>query len=184
MADPSAFTVAALKKVLRDRQLPTTGSKNKLIARLREADPEGTWLQEEHGSEAGHTNEADNTIQSVPSVYQREAELYKREKELAERELALMRQELNMLRGGSGASREKERRGFVSDDGATSTEVHSRRPYVNVTAVAKLLMQFDGKSGDYDTWERQVKFLKTSYQLNDDVTKVMIGMRLKDRVLK
>jgi len=142
-------------------------------------------LQEEHGSESGgHTSEADNAIQSVPSVYQREAELYKQEKELAERELALMRQELNMLRSGSGASREKERRGFVSDDGATSTEVHSRRPYVNMMAVAELLTQFDGKSGDYDTWERQVKFLKTTYQLNDDVTKVMIGMRLKDKALK
>lgn len=95
-----------------------------------------------------------------------------------------MRQELNILRSGSSASREEEGRGLVSNDGARSTEVHPRRPYASVTAIAELLTQFDGKSGNYDTWERQAKFLKTTYCLSDDVTKVMIGIAVETQSVR
>lgn len=53
------------------------------------------------------------------------------------------------------------------------------RARTNMTAITELLAQFVGKSDDYDVWERQAKFLKTTYHLNDDIAKVMIGMRLK-----
>lgn len=181
MADPSLFTLVELKEKLRARKLATSGSKNELIARLMEADPEGAWMQEDEDERGSHIDEAGSTIQSVPNIYQREAELYKREKELAERELALMRQELNMLRDDHMNREERRRSG---GDDVTDTEMRMRRTHVNVTAVAELLTQFDGKSGDYDVWERQVKFLKTTYHLNDDIVKVMIGMRLKSKALE
>lgn len=52
-----------------------------------------------------------------------------------------------------------------------------------MTAIAELLALFNGKSGDYEVWERQAKFLKTAHRLGDDTTKIMIGMRLKGKAL-
>lgn len=90
------YATADLKGKLREHKLPTSGSKNELIIRLMEADPDGAWLREDE--EGSHIDHVDSEI---PNVYRREAELYKREKELAERELISMRQEMEMLRNAT-----------------------------------------------------------------------------------
>lgn len=46
MSDPNKFKVAQLKEQLQKMQLPTTGSKAELIARLQDADSEGHWMRE------------------------------------------------------------------------------------------------------------------------------------------
>lgn len=56
-------------------------------------------------------------------------------------------------------------------------------PRVNVATIAELLNYFDGKSELFETWERQVIFLKNTYRLSDDLTKIMIGTRLKGKAL-
>lgn len=56
-------------------------------------------------------------------------------------------------------------------------------PRVNVTTIAELLNYFDGKSELFETWERQVIFLKNSYRLSEDLTKIMIGTQLKGKAL-
>lgn len=110
---------------------------------------------------------------------QRKMELYKREKELAERELDLARREIFFLRG-------QLRENFTS--GATelinNEEMSRVRPRVNLATMADLLSDFDGVSNDFDTWEKQVRFLKATYRLDDDCVKLLIGMRLKKRAFE
>lgn len=47
--------------------------------------------------------------------------------------------------------------------------------------MADLLSDFDGTSSGFDTGERQLRFLKATYRLDDDGAKILIGMRLKKR---
>ena len=44
---PNRFTAEQLREKLRLRNLPTTGLKPVLIARLMEVDPEGNWMNDE-----------------------------------------------------------------------------------------------------------------------------------------
>lgn len=65
-----------------------------------------------------------------------------------------------------------------------NTEARIGRANVNVMTVTDLLVYFDGKSSGYDTWECQAYFLKTTYRLENDITRIFIGMRLKDKALE
>jgi len=47
--------------------------------------------------------------------------------------------------------------------------------------VADLLSDFDNASKSFDTWEKQLRFLKATYRLDDDCAKLLIGMRLKKK---
>lgn len=55
---------------------------------------------------------------------------------------------------------------------------------VNVNAVANLLSYFNSNAETFETWEKQMKFLSTAYKLNDDLTKILISMKLKERALE
>lgn len=137
--------------------------------------------------------------QREPQLNRREIEIYRREKELAERELALARREIELLRlmqsGGTnvltGASSGDTPGKNQTPRGASSMNRRSvneeddfliRPTRVNVNAVADLLSHFNGDAEIFETWEKQVKFLRAAYRLNDELTKILIGMRLKGRV--
>lgn len=62
--------------------------------------------------------------------------------------------------------------------------VHQATARVNVSAIADLLSNFNGGADNFGTWEKQVHALKTAYQLNDDMTRILIGMRLKGKALE
>lgn len=55
---------------------------------------------------------------------------------------------------------------------------------VNVTTIADLLSNFNGSPENFETWEKQVSFLRTAYNLEDNMTKILIGMRLKGKALE
>lgn len=55
---------------------------------------------------------------------------------------------------------------------------------MSITAIADLLGTFDGKSNEYETWERQIKLLTLTYKLEDNVAKILVGMRLKGKALE
>lgn len=175
MSDPGVFNVAQLKEFLRARGLSTTGAKAELAARLMEADPSGDWMtgQDEDdvddGAREGRT--------------QREMELCRREKEIAERELRLAQREIAMLRESQGVN-SVEWRGETTTNGGGGTAETLPRVKLNLTVVADLLASFDGISGDFDTWERQLKLLKVTYQLGDDHARILVGMRLKGKALE
>lgn len=46
MADPNQWTVSQLKDILRDKGQVTTGNKAELLARLLQANPDGSWSQD------------------------------------------------------------------------------------------------------------------------------------------
>ncbi|CAL1677449.1 unnamed protein product [Lasius platythorax] len=128
---------------------------------------------------------------------QREIEIYRQEKELAERELALASREIEFLRWNQDdrasngwqdilfetTSHEKiTNRNQFTSVGVISSPILPTK--INVTAIADLLSYFNGDSEIYETWEKQVKFLRTAYKLDDDLTKILIGTRLKGRAME
>ena len=44
------------------------------------------------------------------------------------------------------------------------------QPRMNI--IADLLNNFNGKSGDFEVWEKQIKLLKTTYKLEDKTAKL------------
>lgn len=150
MKDPTMFTIAALKEMLRGMNLSTTGNKVELITRLNEADPSGQWMiyAEATASEAGEASGDATTAQDsgisargpgspVESAVLRERErnLENRERELLQRELDFMRRENEQLRSriqpaaGTGAS------------AATAK--------ISLTNLKEMLSSFDGKKASY-----------------------------------
>ncbi|XP_029171737.1 uncharacterized protein LOC114941060 [Nylanderia fulva] len=149
------------------------------------------------------------SAQPASSRQQREVELHKRERELAERELAerelaerelaVARLELEVMRkkmqaeqtiGGErrqstrvAAAIEREQvRAMATGSSGGSDDIPAPlvQTRTNITAIADLLSVFDGKSSHYETWEKQIKQLRSTYRL-EDVAKILIGMRLKGR---
>ena len=45
----------------------------------------------------------------------------------------------------------------------------------NITMLADLLSSFNGNAEMFETWERQVMFLKDAYKLDDNTMNVLIG---------
>lgn len=183
MCDPSAFTLVDLKGKCKEHKLLTTGTKAELIARLMEADPSNSWMTERDESDGGDDDARAESRVPGDALRRREIEIYKREKELAERELELARREIAMLR-------EQRRQGAVDDvEGAAAVNVEGRttprmQPRMNLTTIGDLLSDFDGVSADFDTWEKQLRFVRQAYQLEDDHAKILIGMKLKRKAFE
>jgi len=51
----------------------------------------------------------------------------------------------------------------------------------SITAIAELLGYFDGENDSCEMWEKQVRLLMTTYELQDNLVKILIGSRLKGR---
>lgn len=102
---------------------------------------------------------------------EREIEFYRREKELAERELALAPREIAFLRNMNMPAAEagRERRG-----GGAATKI-------NINTIAELLEDFSGDGETYGNWEKRVGLLRLTYDLDDNMMKILIGSRLKGR---
>ncbi|XP_076289805.1 uncharacterized protein LOC143213638 [Lasioglossum baleicum] len=169
-----------LKEILRNESLQTSGTKSELIARLIEHDPSCQWayrgqtdtVNENAGGDVYESHTSGNTARNDDAVdVRREIILLNREREIAERELELTRRELALIqetRRSSGAEHANPR----------EENTHGR---VGVKTVAELLAYFDGKSEDYPTWVKQIKVLRRTYKLNDNETKVLIGMRVRGK---
>lgn len=116
-------------------------------------------------------------------VSRREIEICRHEKEIAKRELELARREIAFLRecrDMHSVNRKYQREAIATGGDGVAASSH---PRLNLTAVADLLADFDGNSGNFDTWEKQVRLLKATYRLEDDHTKILVGMKLKGKVL-
>lgn len=170
----NALTVVELKEKLRDRSLSTTGTKIELLKRLLEAGVSREELRiHESSSEASEEqldeeprSEAFVQTQTMPSL--REFELLRRERDLAAREAELLRRELDLLR---------------------------MTPHLEVTAPSRsgmekwkelenLIGEFTGDPLSFVQWEKQVRKLLTSYELNDHQAKALVCNKLKGKALK
>lgn len=194
MFNPSDFKVAALKEVLREVGLSTSGKKNELIARLKAADPSGTWVRRvqevttkettgdsemecednAEGEESGTVRQRNDDAERLL----RELELRREEKRAMEREFEIMRRELERLR--TTTLRDARTPGRPDRGEEAQYDMESK---VNVKAIAELLPPFSGDEESFDRWERQLQLLKATYTLDDKAVRILIGSRLRGRAL-
>lgn len=92
-----------------------------------------------------------------------------------EAELASLRQEIERLKVQLQASAHAASTSFETDP-------RPAHPKINIVVIVELLATFDGTAGNYEIWERQLKLLKRTYKLDDEHTKVLVGIRLKGKV--
>lgn len=164
----SELRIADLKEELRRRGLTNSGNKNELIARLIQADPNfERSLQEEsvtveetpppalESSAAGSVGVADE-----PTA--RELDLLRRERELLVREIQILQRQ----RDGSSTT--------GSDNG-----VPALQPTIGVRTIADLLPEFAGETNDFYNWKQQLELLRGTYRLDDNITKILISLRLR-----
>lgn len=111
-------------------------------------------------------------------------EIYRREKELAERKLVLLRRKLEMVRNAQTESEARSEDGQQVPGLISSASVSQSPTHMSITRIADLLNSFDGNINTYDTWEKQLLFLKDAYKLEEDATKILVGMRLKEKALE
>jgi hypothetical protein len=123
-------------------------------------------------------DEGEESIQRVDDLREREIEIYRREKELAKRELEFT-QEIAMLRINGRENIVNQINNNNDNDTVTSTLEVKR---MKLTIVMNLVSEFNGVSCDYNSWEKKIKFIKTTYKLPDDLAKMLIAMKLKDEV--
>lgn len=179
----SRFTVAELKEKLRKRQLATNGVKAELIVRLMEADPSGDWANEqdeldntreeypEEGAVGGVGEQQGGAVENQQRTHDwllKEVEFMRRERELMERELALARRETEMLRNSPQH---------------INSSVNSR-PNINIKAIGELLREFNGVDSYFSEWEKQVRMLCQTYELDDNMAKILISSKLKGKAIQ
>jgi len=57
-------------------------------------------------------------------------------------------------------------------------------PRPNITALGDLLSDFMGAEDTFVNWHRQLKLVRTTYNLDDNSTRILISMKLKKRALQ
>lgn len=171
----SDLTVVELKERLKELGLSYLGNKHDLITRLNASDPSGTWT--EGPSTADDLEAADATARGRTVLVETQPEDHYHNDRALEAELTLLRQEVEILR--------RQVRPTVREaDAHIEAEPRSIQPRINISAVAELLSTFDGAMGNFETWEKQLRLLKRTYRLDDEHTKILIGMRLKGKALE
>lgn len=165
-------------------KLSTVGTKKELILQLSNVDP-NIWTNitvteiadvasgegsSDSLSEARDTRDM-ATIGEIPDHIRREFDLLRREKALLERKLQLA------SRAAEGQSDSRMSVGIV-DSGQT---LHSN---ININNIGGLFGEFQGSNDSFQTWEKQIELLRRIYNLNDDMTKVLIGAKLKGKALR
>lgn len=162
-----------LKELCKGANLPTTGPKAELVKRLLEA---GVQVEESHRLEHALSEElmtqtdepqpGSNAQAVVPAS--RELELLRRERDLAVREAELLRRELELVRMSP----------------RPETDVSVRTGIKKWQELKDLIGEFSGNNLDFDRWEKQVKKLLASYDLDDHKAKALVCSRLTGKALK
>lgn len=187
--DLNTCKLTLLKKLLQKRQMPTSGNKAELIARLRASETDHDWaseiedieptmIREESEQEervlaseqtALKDNSASDQRRTQSEEAAREMEFMQRERALLEREMRLLQRENELLRSASRS------------DGSAVSEVS---PKHSAKAIGELLNDFNGTEDLFRNWEKQVRLLIATYRLDDNSAKIPIGTRLKNRALE
>ncbi|XP_076660149.1 uncharacterized protein LOC143363456 [Halictus rubicundus] len=168
-----SLTVSELKEKLKTKNLQSTGTKAELLKRLLNA---GVTAEELAMTEVdteplpGSTNETQNqpdtrgldeiTIREL-DVLRRERDVIARENELLRRELALLRETPSLETIPSGWTRVKKWQ-----------------------ELKDIVGEFSGSSNDFDRWEKQVRGLLSTYELDNHQAKALVCSRLTGRALK
>ncbi|XP_015433583.1 PREDICTED: uncharacterized protein LOC107189537 [Dufourea novaeangliae] len=103
------------------------------------------------------------------ATLRRELELCRRERAVAERELELVRRRVDDL--GEGPNRRNEQ----AADG---------RDKVALSELTELIGVFDGSEGEFANWEKRIRFVKNTYSLTEEKTKVLMSAKMKGKALE
>ncbi|KMQ84079.1 hypothetical protein RF55_18463 [Lasius niger] len=98
----------------------------------------------------------------------REIELLRRERDLAARKTELFRRELELLRMSPRPE----------EDALVRSSVKKWQELID------LVSEFNGNNLDFDRWEKQIKKLLSSYDLDDHRAKALVCSRLSGKALK
>jgi len=167
----STLTVADLKERLKDRNLPTTGTKAELVKRLLEAGVSHEELgmsqsPSEHDEFTSDPQTGTSTQANTLSC--KEIELLWKERDLATREAELLRRELELLRM------------TPQSEANVSTRIGVKK----WKELENMIGEFSGNSQDLDRWEKQVRKLLASYALDEHQAKALVCSRLSSKALK
>lgn len=186
--DAFDFTNNQLKDLLRQLNLNVSGSKSELISKLDVAVTRQKWLamiqkkiaedpstvmesvedplpvmEVGASSDPEVTNHQACPPQNEPAFLVRELEFMRRENELMRRELDLARRETEILRS------------------TPRSEVSARTSNVTLKSIGDYLCEFHGTENTFSIWEKEVRKLRTIYDLDDNSTKLLIGAKVKDK---
>jgi len=84
------------------------------------------------------------------------------------REIELLRRENEMLRASPQQS---------------NTSVSSQYK-VGIKSISELLSEYHGSGNDFPKWKAQVCLLRDAYELDDNLTKILISSKLKGKALR
>ncbi|XP_054001610.1 uncharacterized protein LOC128888608 [Hylaeus anthracinus] len=193
--DHRGFLLSELKEALRRQGSPAVGNKAELIQRLDEHFPDRSWEScitprpKKGGNPVPEENDItveendalpeastlrldapvwrDSSAENAPDrLLRMEMELMRRERELMQRELQLLQRENDMLRQSPGSSRETERKSGAS-----------------IKAIGELLADFSGAEQCFHSWRKQLALLISTYDLDDNLSRILIGSKLKGKAL-
>lgn len=173
----SDLTVVQLKEKLRKLGLACTGSKSELVLRLNKV-PSDMWADEQPETQTTEGAEGavgGRTIEG--SRMEMQPEHRSRDTRALEMELEVLRRELELLRAQSQSV-------IRTPNARLEAEPRLLQPRLNISAIGELLATFDGTMNNFETWERQLKLLKRTYRLDDEHTRILIGMRLRGKALE
>lgn len=104
----------------------------------------------------------------------RDLERIRQENELMRRQLEEVRRERNRT--------ERSVPVVISGNNGTGSDVAMPRP--SITAPKELLSEFSGTDDTFDNWRKQLELVRVAYHLDDNLTRILIGMKLKQKALK
>lgn len=187
--DPHTLTVAALKDILARNKLKTTGTKAELVSRMMEFDPTSSWVNAQivnNDEIVDNHNQASMTVNIEESAspvaddresLRREIDFMRRESALTLRELELVRRENELLRLQSNS----EPRSTQSFRLSEQTLRHPMQTESSVSKIRDLIADFDGSSDTFQNFEKQIRLLKNTYNLDENTTRILIASKLRDR---
>jgi len=155
------------------QQLPTQGRKADLIKRIQEVNPMGEWMNEAVRYSTGEENteeegeDANVGWTMIDDQDDREVNLIKRERELLRRENMLLRLENERLR--------------TSPDSSASTNL---RTTMSIKSISELVGEYNESEEDFERWRTQINLLRTTYELNENAAKILVGSRLRGKALE
>ncbi|KYN10221.1 hypothetical protein ALC57_17652 [Trachymyrmex cornetzi] len=175
--DPNTLTVAQLKDIL--IQYKQYGRKAELIARMQKVDPTEGWIleatlqteanddMEEAVQEDGAQPQEDEQIgqETASSLARWQTTLQARERELMQKEIELLRRENQLLRSSP----------------TTSTTSTMSRATTSIKSIGELLSEYTGSSEDFERWKAQVKMVRSTYELDENATKILTSSKLRGK---
>ena len=175
MDSPNRFTAEQLREKLRLRNLPTTGLKPALIARLMEVDPEGNWINDEEVDNAVAQDEDQFQLERDRNeLFRQELEVTRQARDIARREAQIAQRELKLPNAGILENVPAANRNLDND---LRRHLQQRMDVVaapqqlraDVKGIGGLLGEFDGTNRYFEDWEKQVRLVKRLLAVDDAI---------------